>query len=203
MGDAGGQDRSLTLVAGLVARLVDVAVLCGVDRTALLAELGLDASALEDRDNRLPMETFARGWKLLSESCPGRPLAIDWVRSWKITDVGVMGYVFAQLSTVEEAMEAAVRYGRLIDQGEAPRLVKGGATSRLEWGLAPALLATEHLPETIMASLVHFLRGTVGESFVPIAVRLPHRSTARHAGITAETPYPYAGGKRARRNSSA
>jgi len=179
MGDAGGQDRSLTLVAGLVARLVDVAVLCGVDRTALLAELGLDASALEDRDNRLPMETFARGWKLLSESCPGRPLALDWVRSWKITDVGVMGYVFAQLSTVEEAMEAAVRYGRLIDQGEAPRLVKGGATSRLEWGLAPALLATEHLPETIMASLVHFLRGTVGESFVPIAVRLPHRSTAR------------------------
>jgi AraC-like DNA-binding protein len=172
-------DRTLTLVAGLVARVVEVAVLCGVDRTALLAELGLNPSALADRDNRLPMEIFARAWNLLSERCPGRPLALDWVRSWKVTDVGVMGYVFAQLGTVEEAMEAAVRYGRLIDQGEAPRLAKGRATSRLEYGRAPALLATEHVPETIMASLVHFLRGTVGEGFVPIAVRLPHRATAR------------------------
>src|SRR5262249_45160919 len=80
---------------------------------------------------------------------------------------------------VEEAMEAAVRYGRLIDQGEAPRLVKGGATSRLEYGLAPALLATEHVPETIMASLIHFLRGAVDQRFTPVAVRLPHRATAR------------------------
>jgi len=158
---------------------VDVAVHCGVDQTELLSELGIDASALEDRDNRLPMETLARAWRLLSERCPGRPLAIDWIRCWKVTDIGVMGYVFAQLGTVEEVMEAAVRYGRLINQGEAARLVKGRATSRFEYGLPPALLATEHVPEAILASLVHFLRGAVDERFVPVAVRLPHRATAR------------------------
>src|SRR5215813_8566153 len=108
-------DPSVTVVAGLMARLVDVAVHCGVDRTELLSELGIDASALEDRDNRLPMETYARAWNLLSERCPGRPLAIDWIRCWKVTDVGVIGYVFAQLGTVEEVMETVVRYGRLIN----------------------------------------------------------------------------------------
>jgi AraC-like DNA-binding protein len=172
-------DRNLTLVAGLVARLVEVAASLGLDRAELLAELGIDAAILEDHDNRLPLEVFARLWNLLSRRFPGRALALDWVRTWKTSDAGVMGYVFVQVSTLEEAMEAAVRYGQLIDQGEWPRLQRGGPTSRLEYSLAPTLLATEHVPETIMATLVHFIRGMVDPAFAPVAVRLPHRATAR------------------------
>src|SRR5512133_3717722 len=106
-------DRNLTLVAGLVARLVEVAADLGLDRAELLSELGIDAASLEDHDNRLPLEVFARLWNVLSLRFPGRALALDWVRTWKTTDAGVMGYVFVQVSTLQEAMEAAVRYGQL------------------------------------------------------------------------------------------
>ena len=172
-------DRALTLVAGLVARLVEIAVDLGVDRATVLAELGLAPAALEDRDNRLPVETLVRAWNLIARRFPDRVPALEWVRAWKPTDVGVMGYVFVQVSTVGEAMEAAVRYGRLIDEGESPQVRRMGPTSRLEYGLVPVLLASEHAAESIMASLVHFLRGVVGQSFVPVAVRFPHRTTSR------------------------
>jgi AraC-like DNA-binding protein len=172
-------ERALTVVAGVVARMVQVATDCGLDRAALLAEIGLDPGALADRDNRLPLATVLRVWALLHERFPDRALALDWVRSWKPTDLGVIGYVVAQVSTVGEAMEAVARYGQLIDESQSTRLRRGSPTSRLEYGLAPVVLATEHAAETIMASLVHFIRGIVGESFVPIAVRLPHRASRR------------------------
>lgn len=172
-------ERALTVVAGVVARLVAVAAECGLDRASLLAEIGVQPDALADRDSRLPLATVLRVWEVLHGRFPDRALALDWIRSWKPTDLGVIGYVVAQVSTVGEAMEAVARYGQLIDESQSSRLRREGPTSRLEYGLAPAVLATEHAAETIMASLVHFLRGIVGQSFVPIAVRLPHRASAR------------------------
>src|SRR5215467_10468928 len=58
----------LMIVAGLFARLLDVAGRCGLDRQQLLAELGIEGAALEDRDNRLPAETFARFGRIVNEA---------------------------------------------------------------------------------------------------------------------------------------
>ena len=159
--------------------MVEVAVDCGLDRASVLADIGLEPGALADRDNRLPLATVLRIWELLHRRFPDRVLALDWIRSWRPTDLGVIGYVVAQVSTVGEALEAVARYGQLVDESQSVRLSRKGATSRLEYGLAPAVLATEQAAETIMASLVHFFRGIVGQSFVPIAVRLPHRASIR------------------------
>jgi len=172
-------ERALTVVAGVVARMVEMATDCGLDRAALLGEIGLESGALADRDNRLPLAMVLRIWDRLHERFPERAFALEWIRSWKPTDLGVIGYVVAQVGTVGEAMEAVARYGQLIDESQSTRLRKDGPTARVEYGLAPAVLATEHAAETIMASLVHFVRGIVGQSFVPIAVRLPHRASAR------------------------
>ena len=56
-----------TIVAGLLSRALDVGARCGLDRQQLLSELGIDGTILEDRDNRLPVETFARLWNVI---CP-------------------------------------------------------------------------------------------------------------------------------------
>src|SRR5215813_2529800 len=168
-----------TIVAGLFARAIHTAVSCGLDREKLLAELGIDPAALEDRDNRLPVETFARAWHLMSARLPNRVLALDWITSWKVTDAGVLGYVLLQLQTVEEAMLASTRYAHLVNQGAQARLRKGSPNSRMGFELSPDLLATQHVAETMMASLTLFLRGVVGQSFSPLAVRFPHRPTSR------------------------
>ena len=168
-----------TIVAGLVARAIHTAVSCGLERDSLLAELGIDPSALEDRDYRLPVETFARAWHLMTTRLPGRVLALDWITSWKLTDAGVLGYVLLQLQTVEEAMLASTRYAHLVNQAAQAQLRRGSPTSRMGFELAPILVATQHVAETMMASLVLFLRGVVGQSFSPLAVRLPHPATGR------------------------
>src|SRR5215475_4002466 len=173
MGDASAP----TIVAGLVARALHTAEACGLQRDALLEELGIHPDVLQDRDNRIPVETFARLWNLMSARLPNRVLALDWITSWTITDAGVLGYVMLQLQTVEEAMQASVRYAHLVNQGAQARLRKGAPTSRMGFELSPVLLATQHVAETMMASLMLFLRAAAGMSFSPVAVRFPHPST--------------------------
>lgn len=168
-----------TIVAGLFARLVDVAGRCGLDRQQLLGELGLDGAALEDRDNRLSADTFARFWNLIGARCPGRPLALDWIATFKITDAGLMGYLISHLRTVREAAETMVRFGRLVNEAAAPELLEAPVTSRIRYGLLPVFLATQHAPEAMMASLVAFLRSVAGQDFTPVAIRFPYPATAR------------------------
>src|SRR4029078_5555806 len=67
MADAG----HLPVVAGLVARAIHTAVSCGLDRNSLLAELGVDPGAFEDRDGRLPAETFGPVWHLIARELCG------------------------------------------------------------------------------------------------------------------------------------
>src|SRR5215813_8402770 len=169
----------LTIVAGLLARALDVGVRCGLDRQQLLAELGVDAAVLEDRDNRLPVETFARLWNIISARCPGRPLALDWIATFKITDAGLMGYLVSHLKTVREAAQTMARFGYVVNQAAAPELVEGPAASRIRYLLSPTLLATEHAPESILVSLTAFLRGVAGQDFVPLLARMPYPATAR------------------------
>src|SRR5215813_12530719 len=127
----------LTIVAGLLARALDVGARCGLDRQQLLSELGVDAALLEDRDNRLPVETFARLWQLISTRCPDRPLAADWIATFKITDAGLMGYLVSHLKTVREAAETMGRCGHVVNQGAVPEVVEGPETSRIRYSLAP------------------------------------------------------------------
>jgi len=168
-----------TIVAGLFARAVDVGTRCGLDPRQLLGELGVDAAVLADRDNRLPVETFARLWRLIAARCPDRVLALDWIGAWKITDAGLMGYLLLNLRTVREAAEVMGRFGHLVNQGMSPGLTHGPVTSRIRYGLSPVLLATQHVAEVMLASLTLFLRGVLGQDFIPAAVRLPHPATAR------------------------
>jgi len=174
MADAG----HLTVVAGLVARASHTAVSCGLDRNSLLAELGVDPGAFEDRDGRLPAETFARVWHLMASQLSGRVLALDWITSWKVTDTGILGYVLLQLETVEEAMQAAIRYSHLVNQGAQARLRRASPTSRMGFELAPMFLPTQ-LPEAMLAGMVLLLRTAVDPAFKPVAVRFLHPATPR------------------------
>src|SRR5678815_826599 len=162
------------IVAGLFARLLDVANRCGLDRSQILGELGIEGAALEDRDNRLPVETFARFWNLIAARCPDRALALDWIATFRITDAGLMGYLVSHLKTVREAAETMGRFGHVVNQAATPALVEGPATSRIRYSLLPVLLATQHAPEAMMVSLTAFLRGVAGQGFAPLAVRLPY-----------------------------
>ncbi len=168
-----------TIVAGLFSRALDVGSRCGLDRQQLLGELGMAPDILEDRDNRLPVESFARLWSLISARCPERPLALDWIATFKITDAGLMGYLVSHLKTVREAAETMGRLGHVVNQGASPALEEGPASSRIRYSLLPVLLATQHAPESILVSLTAFLRSVAGQDFAPLMARFPYPVTSR------------------------
>jgi AraC-like DNA-binding protein len=169
----------LTLVAGLVSRLVEVGVRCGLDRDQLLAAARIDPAMLEGRDNRLPVETMARLWRVVARELPGKVLAIEWLATLKPSDLGVLGYVLAQMTDLGEALEVACRYGQLVNQGALLRLERSAPLAQVTFTFAPSLLATQQQPETALTGLTAFIRTVVDPSFIPSAVHLPHPRTER------------------------
>jgi AraC-like DNA-binding protein len=175
-----GDSERLTVVAGVAARLAEVGVRNGLDRQAILEEAGISPALLEDRENRVPLEGAIRLWHVLIARLPGKVLALEWLAAFKPPgDLGVLGYVLAQAENLGAALQALGRYGRLLNQAMVSSLERSSEAARVTFSLPPALLATQHQPETALVTLTTFVRATAESSFVPVAVHLPHPRTER------------------------
>jgi AraC-like DNA-binding protein len=174
-----GDSRRLTVAAGMVSRALDVGVRNGLDRDRLLEQSGIDGEVLQDRDNRVPMEAVIRLWQILTLRLPDKVLALEWLAAFQPADIGVLGYMVAQVANVGEALEAVVRYVHLINQGTTATLERSPSMARMTYSFIPPLLASQHVPETALAVQVSFLRAMVEPGFIPSGVYLPHRRTQR------------------------
>jgi len=178
-----GESARLSVVSGGVARLADVGVRCGLDRGQLLAEARIDPALLEQRDTRLPVDYFTRLWQLLGQKLPGRVLALDWIAAFQPSDMGVIGYLLVQASDLGDMLDTFCRYWQLVNQGLDPKLERGPSTARVTFSPPAALLATQHAPEAMVATLVAMVRRLVDPQFVPLAVHLPHPRTERSPAL--------------------
>jgi len=178
-------DRHLTIAAGMVSRLADVGARCGVDRLALLQEVQLDPDRLVERDNRIPVQRFARMWQVLGSRLPDRVLALEWAATWQRTDTGLFGYYVSQAANLGSALEMVCRYGKLVDEATIPVLHHGASTASIQYLISPVFLATQQGPEAVAATLVTFLRSVLGADFVPESVRLPTSRTGRTPALEA------------------
>ena len=178
-------ERNLTIVAGMVSRLTEVGVRCGVDRLALLQEVQLDPGSLVERDNRIPVERFARMWHVLGRRLPDRVLALEWAASWQRTDTGLFGYYASHAENLGAALEMVCRYGRLVDEATIPVLHHGASLATMQYTIAPIFLATQQGPEAVAATLVTFLRSILGPGFTPESVRLPTPRSERTSALDA------------------
>jgi len=178
-------EAPLTVVAGMVARLVAVGEQLGVERGWMLQEANLDGEALAERDNRISVESNARLWRVLGKRLPDRALALDWAASWKPTDLGIYGYVFTQSDDLAGSLEIACRYWRLVDEGALPRLVRSERSAALSYDIAPVFLACQQGPEAVATTVVAFLRMSLDPTFVPLSVQLPTPRSPRTPALEA------------------
>src|SRR5262249_271951 len=169
----------LTIVAGMVARLVEVGRQLGVEREWMLEEANLDGEILAERDNRVAVEKFARLWTALGRRLPDRVLALDWAASWRTTDLGIFGYVLTQSDNLGHALDITCRYGRLVDEGALPSLIRSERSAALSYAIAPVFLACQQGPEAVATPLAAFLPLVPHPEFVPLAVKLPTPRTDR------------------------
>jgi AraC-like DNA-binding protein len=172
-------DAPLTVVAGMVSRLLEVSRQLGVEPRSILEEANLDGEFVAERDNRVPVAKYARLWTALGRRLPDRVLALDWAASWKPSDLGIFGYVMTQSDNMGGALDISCRYGRLIDEGALPRLVRSERSAVLSYAIAPAYLACQHGPEAVGTTVAAFLRMFLDPEFVPLSVQLPTPRTDR------------------------
>jgi AraC-like DNA-binding protein len=104
----------LTVAAGLVRGLVDVAVSRGAKAADLFARSGINPAALEDQDNRVPFENYVSLMRTAKAACNDPALGLHFGELNDLTQVSVVGLIAEASETVFEAMQQMNRYGRLV-----------------------------------------------------------------------------------------
>jgi AraC-like DNA-binding protein len=104
----------LTVAAGLVRGLFDVAVARGADASALAARAGIKLAELDDQDARVPFERHVALMRAAKVLCNDPALGLHFGEMNDLAQVSVVGLLGDACETVLETMQQANRYGRLI-----------------------------------------------------------------------------------------
>jgi AraC-like DNA-binding protein len=106
-----------TLLARVVARLVNSAAAAGLDRDALIDAAGLRGIDLSDGDARVSISAQVALWQLVARGVSDPGFGVRMGASVKPREAGLLGYVMAYSSTLEAALTRFVRYSRVLNEG--------------------------------------------------------------------------------------
>lgn len=166
-----------TISAGFAHGLTEYCVAHGANREQLLAGAGIDASALADHFNRIPLTRYIALMRTGKVLCNDPALAVHFGVSSNCTDLSLISMIAAASDSVMMAFQLLNRYGRLsvdVDGIDGPdhfpiEITREGAwliDNRQHHGLFP------ELAETTLARFA----ANIPKSFGPQAVRAIHFS---------------------------
>ncbi|NOU30217.1 MAG: AraC family transcriptional regulator, partial [Polyangiaceae bacterium] len=120
-----------TIIASVVARVVDEGVRRGVDPRALASIVGERPGLVADA--RVAIDAAYRCFALCLETTrdPAFPLAV--ARSISVEDYSVLGFASLTSPSVEVVFERMVRYGHLITDSGAWQTRRTAAHFELTW----------------------------------------------------------------------
>jgi AraC-like DNA-binding protein len=104
----------LTVAAGLVCGLLEVAQTRGASRAALIERAGIKPVDLSDQDNRIPFKNYVTLMRAAKELCDDPALGLHFGESNDLARVSVVGLLGYASQTLLEAMTQMNRYGRLV-----------------------------------------------------------------------------------------
>jgi AraC-like DNA-binding protein len=147
----------------------------GVDVPALLAELGLAASALDDPDHRLPLRIVRRAWDLAAARSHDPAFGLHVAQGAAIGTFEALDYAMWASATLEEVIERMQRFYRVIGDDLAIQLVRNGAWVRLRRCVAHD---RRQRAESVLALVTLRSRELCGRSFQLHEVRFTHPAPA-------------------------
>ena len=174
-------DQGGSVLASLVARLVETSAQLGADRAALLRAAGTSAEQLQDPDARLPLDRYLDLWAEVRRQLPDAPVEVACARAESAADFGLVGYLAQQSPDLGRALEVLVRYQRLFHDGIGTALEREGEVVRAVFPLSPRVRAIAPIAASCAASLVAGVRLLVGPWWTPARVELPHPEP-KHSG---------------------
>lgn len=106
--------REETVSSGFILGLLGYAVSRGVDRDALLTRAGIDVSALQDRDTRVPYAQYVALMHAAKQATGDPALALHFGETVDVSDISIVGLIGQASETMLDAFEQLNRYVRLI-----------------------------------------------------------------------------------------
>jgi AraC-like DNA-binding protein len=178
-------------VAGFVA-LPQLIRQLGGDAEALLAEAGLEPSALSHPDNRVSFTALATLLDRAASSTGCAHLGLLAGRLFHLSDMGLVGELVRNSPTVGAALEALTVHQHLNSEGGLAFLLKRGDYVDLGYATYhPAALGFAHMHDAALATGMNIMLEVCGSTWKPYEVFLPHakpRDVAQHRAFFKVVP---------------
>lgn len=109
-----------TVSAGYMRNLIDYAASLGVDPQALARDGGLDLTALDDLDARVPMGRYVALMHLAKAATGAAAFALGLGAAQDFREFSVVGLICYSAPTMGEALGELNRFGRLVAEVDLP-----------------------------------------------------------------------------------
>lgn len=148
-----------SVAASVAERVIQLAVVRGAGRRALLDASGIEPADLEDPDGRIPLDRHVALLRAAKSLCADPAFALHYGETVNLAEVSVVGLIGYASETMLDAFVQLQRYSRLVmdlDLGPALRFT----LERDESGLwivdhRPDPNAIPELTETVFAQMVN------------------------------------------------
>ncbi|MFT7688714.1 MAG: AraC-like DNA-binding protein [Candidatus Azotimanducaceae bacterium] len=104
----------LTIGAGYVKALLDLAASKGASRQTLLRRAKISSGDLENRDNRIPLDSYQLLMAAAKSLCEEPALALLLGEASSLSDVSIVGLICKCSSSNVETFQQINRFGRLV-----------------------------------------------------------------------------------------
>jgi hypothetical protein len=111
----------LTIGAGYVKALLDLAVSKGASRQVLVQRAEINPGDLLNRDNRIPLGNYQALMAAAKSLCDEPALALQLGEAASLSDISIVGLIYKSSATNAEAFAQINRYGRLVVEVDGHR----------------------------------------------------------------------------------
>jgi AraC-like DNA-binding protein len=155
----------------------------GFSREAAIQHFGLDPSALEDADGRVPIETVARMWNELPVLLGDPDLPLHAIHYAARIDPPLVVLIFLSSATLGDALRRLARYQRvtldLADEPSSELVVDGERTHVVLYHERSTLLPPTGAVVDAMLGILTLARLATGQPITPVEVTLRHMTPRR------------------------
>lgn len=159
--------------ASITLAVLHAAVRLGLGREALLVSCGLTEEQLADPDARVPFTTQEHLWQLLSSlplAEPGLAIGVNLAPG----PFSVLGYLLQSSQTLNDALNAGMRYQRLVGEGGEMHMQELAEGLQIQYRpLHPSLPATRTRVLALMACWVQMFNPLL-EDFHLLSAQFAH-----------------------------
>jgi len=162
-------------LAGWVLAIVKAMEVKGIDARAVMAEIGMDAERLEGGYSRFSQVQLSELWKRAVCLSGDPTFGLTVAQHVRPATFHAVGYAMSCSATLYRAVSRFAQYTRLISDSATATLTESEGRVLLDFhfdtgGDRPIYETVD----TVLASVVAYLRWIANESFDPVEVRFAH-----------------------------